>query len=85
MDTIPPVEPGPSEYRLQVLHVPSGQVVQWAPGLLIEKDLVDEVCRRVAAKGVGFGKTEAHVLADVKAAVEELFFQIKVDVTRATS
>ena len=79
------IEPGPSEFRLQVLHVPTGKLVEWAPGLTIEKDFVAEICRRVQAKGVGIGRTEAHVVADVRAAVEELLFAIKMDVTRVTS
>ena len=80
-----PIEPGPSEYQLQVLHVPSGTIVSWAPGFQVERDLVAEICQRVVEKGVGIGRTQAHVIADVKEAVEETFYQIKADVTIATS
>jgi hypothetical protein len=85
MATQQPIEPGPSEYRIQVLHVPSGQLVEWAPGFQVERDLVAEVCRRAAEKGIGVLRTEAHVVADIKAAIEETFHDIKLDATRATS
>lgn len=66
-----------SEYRLQIVHRDNGLIVSWPPGLAAEKDLVDALCARVQTKGVGIGATEAHVIADVRAAFEEILVEIK--------
>lgn len=67
----------PSAYRLQIVHAEDGRVVEWAPGLSAEIELIDNLCARVQAKGVGVGKTEAHVLADVRAAFHDLLRDLK--------
>lgn len=66
-----------SAYQLQIVHKAQGVVVAWEPGLTSERDLVSELCDRVQAKGVGFARTEAHVLADVRSAFEDLLLDIK--------
>jgi hypothetical protein len=66
-----------SNYLVQIVHRKSGLVVQWAPGLNVEDELIDTLCERVRAKGIGIGRTEAHVLGDVRAALEELLFDLK--------
>ena len=73
-----------SDYELQVVRRGNKQVVaRWPPGLDEERDLVAAVARgvrdqnvteqilaAVQAKGVGLLKTEAHVLAAVREALE---------------
>jgi hypothetical protein len=67
-----------SLYRMQIIHKPSGTVVaEWLPGRDFEHDLVAELAHRVAAKGVGIGRTAAHVKADVMAAFRELLLDLK--------
>ena len=40
-----------SDYRLQIVHVPTGQIVHaWAPGLAAESEFLDELCDRVVAQ-----------------------------------
>jgi hypothetical protein len=69
-----------SKYLIQVVSKKTGKVVEWAPGLAVERQFEDEICNRVAAKGVGIARTTAHVVADVRAAVEELLHDLKSDV-----
>lgn len=70
-----------SRYVLQVVVASSGQVVaSWPPGRDQEQDFITAVCDRVIAKGVGVGKTSAHVHADVRAALEETLFEVKAQV-----
>jgi hypothetical protein len=57
-----------------------GDVVRWGPGLPVETDFIASLCARVQAKGVGVGKSEAHVIADVRAACEELIYDLKAKV-----
>lgn len=69
-----------SVYRLQIVG-PDGQVVKsWPPGSHVETELISELCERVKAKGVGLGRTEAHVLADLKAAFTEMLYDLKAKV-----
>ena len=67
-----------SEYRLRIVHARTGQIVKgWEPGTHIETDLVDELCARTKAKGVGMFRTEAHVLDDIRAAFAEMLYELK--------
>lgn len=72
-----------SRYVLQVAEIGGKVVASWPPGLDEERDLVEAVVRgvrdadvtekilaSVQAKGVGLLKTEAHVLAAVREAIE---------------
>lgn len=70
-----------SAFLLQVLHRPSGRVIAtWPPGRDEERDFIADLCQRVKDKGVGIGRTEAHVIADVRAALEEQLFALKLQV-----
>ncbi len=73
----PPIE---SDYVIQVVHKETGRVVEWAPGLQVERQLVIDLCNRVAAKGVGVFRTTAHVVADVRVALQELLYELKSEV-----
>ncbi len=73
----------PSVYTIAVLHTESGQIARWAPGLEAEVEFIDNLCRRVQAKGVGFLKTEAHVITDVRVAIMELLLDLKREVPPA--
>jgi len=67
-----------SAYRVQIIHAATAEVVyRELPGEAVEADLVENICQRVRAKGVGIGRTEAHVLADVKAAIAEVLYDLK--------
>jgi hypothetical protein len=68
----------PSAYLIQVIHKETKKVVQaWEPGLSVEKEFISELCERVVAKGVGIGRTTAHVKADVLEACQELLHELK--------
>lgn len=69
-----------SEYRLQIVQRDTGKVVEWAPGLAAEVELVENFCARLKAKGVGLGTSEAHVLADARAAFGELLHDLKAQI-----
>ena len=66
-----------SNFVMQIRHIPSGDFVEFAPGLRVESQLLEELCDRVQAKGVGVGRTTEHVIADLRAAWQELFFDLK--------
>ena len=41
-----------SDYRLQIIHTKTGQVVKsWQPGTQVETDLVEDLCGRVKNPG----------------------------------
>jgi len=70
----------PSQYVIQVVDTESGKVAEWAPGMAIERQLLADLGARVAAKGVGIGRTTAHVIQDVQTALVELLYDLKSDV-----
>ena len=67
----------PSSFKIQVIHADTGKVVSWAPGMEVEKNLIMELRAKVKARGVGVGRTTAHVLDDVEAALKELLYELK--------
>lgn len=69
-----------SDYLVQIVHKDKGKVVSFAPGLNVEFDIENELANRVAAKGVGVGRSSAHVVADVRAAFRELMHDLKAQV-----
>lgn len=71
------IEPTTSEYRIQIVAKDNMRVLAWAPGLEMERDLVEEICRRVEAKGVGAFRSSAHVIEDVRSAIQELLLDLK--------
>lgn len=67
-----------SAYRVQIVDADTGDVVYHAyPGLQAEAELIANLQTRVRAKGVGIGRTEAHVIQDVGAAFVELLHDLK--------
>ena len=70
-----------SAYVIQVWERAAGKtpakVVEFEPGLAVEKALITELITRTQAKGVGVFRTEAHVLTDVRDAFEELLYDLK--------
>lgn len=40
----------PSKFVIQVVEVETGQVVQWAPGMAVERQLVEDLCSLTNAK-----------------------------------
>jgi hypothetical protein len=71
----------PSDYRLQIIHVPTNKVVhEWAPGLRVETDLIMDLCARVATKPFGFLRTRKRIVTHVQKAIEELILDLKVQV-----
>lgn len=70
-----------SQYRIQVIDNFTGEpVATWEPGGKVETDLVEELVLRVRTKGVGVGRTAAHVEEDVRAALQELLYALKLRV-----
>jgi hypothetical protein len=68
-----------SEFRIAIRRV-DGRDVQLVPGAQGERDLIEDVLTRAQAKGVGVFRTEAHVLADVRAALAEALHALKAEV-----
>lgn len=66
-----------SDFVMQIRHIPSGEYVEFAPGSRVESPILEDLCSRVRAKGVGIFRTEDHVIADLQTAFRELFFELK--------
>lgn len=71
------LEPSNSDFVIQVLHLPTGEIVEWAPGLKVEREFIAEIVNRVGAKKVGVGRTVKTVQSAVKDALIELFWDLK--------
>ena len=69
-----------SEYLVQIIHRRDGRVAQWAPGLDIETEFIENLCNRVLAKGVGMLRSEKRVIEAVRQAAQELLFDLKAQV-----
>lgn len=72
----------PSRYVVQIAELESGAVVAaWTPRKPeTDGDVIDALCARVAAKGVGIGRTEAHGLNSLREAWQELLHDLKAQV-----
>lgn len=66
-----------SRYLLQIVDREDGTVVQFEPGLRAESDIITDCVNRVREKGVGLGRTSAHVEQDVCDAMGEAFHDLK--------
>ncbi len=66
-----------SDYQMQIVHRSDGKVVTWAPGGGIETDLIEELARRIKARGVGIFTSEATVLSVVREEFAGLLFDLK--------
>lgn len=66
-----------SNFRVQIVHTEDGKVVEWMPGREVEGELIESLCKRVKAKGVGLGRTTDHVVNDVRTAFQELLRELK--------
>lgn len=68
-----------SRFALQIVHLDTGTVVaQWQPRKPeTDGDVIDALCARVKAKGVGVGCSAAHVEVDLRAAWHELLRDLK--------
>lgn len=68
-----------SAFQITITRV-DGKRVHLRPNAQGVRDLVEEVLRRTREKGVGVFRTEAHVLADVQAALFETLNELKSEV-----
>ena len=66
-----------SIYLMQIVEKKNNEVVQFEPGLSVEVNFVDDIVTRTISKGVGLGRTSAHVAQDVREAVEEAIQALK--------
>lgn len=66
-----------SDFAMRIIRKATGEYVEWAPGDPIETMVVDALIERCRNKGVGLMRTEAHVLADVRAAAEDVLLALK--------
>lgn len=66
-----------SDFVLQIRHIHSGEYIEFAPGLAVESQILEELCDRVNAKGVGIGRTSEHVINSIRSSFQELFWDLK--------
>ncbi len=69
-----------SAYLVQIVEADHGKVIEFAPGLAVERDIETELVNRVLAKGVGVAKTSAKVGVAVRDAFRELMHDLKAQV-----
>jgi len=65
---------------MQIVDTKTGNVVEFEPGLSVEVNFVDDCVTRTLAKGVGIGRTRAHVARDIRDAIEEAIHALKIKV-----
>lgn len=68
-----------SKFRISITRL-DGDPVHLVPGGHGERDLIAAILDAAIAKGVGLFRTEAHVRADLEAAVEEVLTNLKSEV-----
>ena len=67
-----------SQYRLQVVHVPTGEVAAtFTPGERAEVDFLTATVDRAAALGVGFFTREATVRQRLETAATDVLYALK--------
>lgn len=66
-----------SRYLMQIVDRQTEQVVSFEPGQRVEKDFVDDCVSRTIAKGVGVGRSAAHVEQDMRQGIEEAIHDLK--------
>ena len=66
-----------SRYLMAVIDRETQEIVEYEPGHRAEKDFIDDCVARTLRKGVGFGRTAAHVEQDLRAALDEAVFELK--------
>lgn len=67
----------PSRYVMQIVDRSTGEVVQFEPGLVVERMFVDDCVKAAHRKKIGFFR-RADVVADrVREAIEETIFELK--------
>lgn len=67
-------------FLLQIVHAQSGAVAQMPGGGPMERDLRASLRTALQSRGVGLLRTEAHVLRDFDAALNEVIGGLKKEV-----
>lgn len=68
-------------FKLQLVY-PDGTPLTFEAGSRFERDLVEEIVRKVMSKGVGFLKTEAHVRKDIEEGIKEAIWELKAETVK---
>lgn len=63
-------------FLLQIVR-PDGSVVQFPGGGPLEVEFIETATAAIVAKGVGVGKSEAHVADDIRAGLTETIYALK--------
>ena len=66
-----------SEFKMQIAYVKTGDVVTWAPGAVVETDIVEDLCGRLKTRGVGLFTSEATVLSIVAEELAAVILDLK--------
>lgn len=66
-----------SDFRMQIVNFKTGKMVSWLPGSPIEVDIVDELCKRIATRGVGLFRSEKKVLTAIKEEFAGVIWDLK--------
>jgi hypothetical protein len=67
----------PSRYLMQIVDRQTEEVVSFEPGQRVETNFVDDCVNRTMAKGVGVGRSSAHVERDMRDGIEEAIHDLK--------
>lgn len=69
-----------SRFRLQIVDTTNAKVCEWEPGRAVEIDFVQDCITKIVSKGVGLGRTSAHVAKDIEDGINEAIFNLKAKV-----
>lgn len=67
-------------FLLQIVDKLHNEVVQFEPGLSVEINFIDDCVTRAISKGIGLGRTSNHVAQDIRDAIEESIYELKLKV-----
>ncbi len=69
-----------SQFVIQVVDTETGKVVEWAPGMAIERRLITDLGLRVAAKKFSLFRNPRQIATAAQEALVELLQDLKTEV-----
>ena len=66
-----------SRFLMQIVDRQTGEIIQYEPGRRAEILFVEDCIERIVELGVGFGRTQKHVVTDIRAGIESAILALK--------
>jgi len=69
-----------SRFLLQIIDRATNDVIQFEPGMAAEKLFIEDCVGQIIKRGVGFFRTEAHVVQDIRDGLEAAILELKAQI-----